>query len=244
MGVFSGKTVLVTGAANGMGRAEAERFAEGGANVVLTDISEAGAEAAAAIGEAALFVLHDVTSEDSWRAAIAAAEGAFGPIDILVNNAGAFVSRSITESTAEDFDRITHVNQLGVMLGMKCAAASMQKKGGGVIINISSLAGFRTAPNTAIYSASKWAVRALTRVAVAEFAPLNIRVNSVHPGAIDTRLLDLNPPGFNEMVAEMTPAKRLGTPEDVARAVCFLASDEAAFINGAELVIDGGLGIV
>lgn len=243
MSRLDGKIALITGAANGMGRAEARLFAAAGAKVVVSDIADSGAEVAKEIGGNALFVRHDVTSEESWLAAIDAAEKAFGPVNVLVNNAGAYVNGPIAAATVRDFDTITHVNQLGVLLGMKTIAASMQKAGGGSIINISSLAAFRSAPYQSIYSATKWAVRGLTKVAVAEFASLNIRVNSVHPGAIDTRLLQLNPPGFNDMLANMTPMKRLGQPEDVARAVCFLASDDAAFINGAELVVDGGLGV-
>ena len=240
---LEGKVALITGGAHGMGRAEALLFAEAGAKVIIADISDDGAALAREIGTNALFVYLDVTSEESWAAAMESSERAFGAIDILVNNAGAFVSAPILSATLEDFERITRTNQLGVLLGMKLIAGSMQRAGGGSIVNISSLAAFRPAPNQAIYAASKWAVRGLTRVAAREFAALNIRVNSVHPGAINTRLLQLNPPGFNEMVAGMTPLQRLGEPEEVARAVLFLASDEAAYITGAELVIDGGLGI-
>jgi 3alpha(or 20beta)-hydroxysteroid dehydrogenase len=243
MSRLDGKVAFITGAANGMGRAEAFLFAESGAKVIVSDISEEGAAVADEIGANAIFVQHDVTSESSWTASIDAAEKCFGPVNVLVNNAGAYVAGPIAAINARDFDTVTHVNQLGVLLGMKCIAPSMQKAGGGVIINISSLAGIRPAPQQSIYAATKWAVRGLTKVAVAEFAAFNIRVNSVHPGAIDTRLLALNPPGFNDMLAGMTPMKRLGQPDDVARAVRFLASEDAAFINGAELVVDGGLGL-
>lgn len=237
------KVALITGSAHGMGKAEALLFAREGAKVIVADISEDGERLAGEIGANALYVPLDVTSEESWAAAVDASMRAFGAITVLVNNAGAFVSAPILSATTEDFERITRTNQLGVLLGMKAIAPSMKIAGGGSIVNISSLAAFRPAPNQAIYAASKWAVRGLTRVAASELSPLNIRVNSVHPGAINTRLLELNPPGFNEMVASMTPLKRLGEPEDVAKAVLFLASDDAAFITGAELVIDGGLGI-
>lgn len=242
MARLHGKTAFITGAANGMGRAEALLFAASGAKIIVSDISDEGAAVAAEIGKDALFVRHDVTAEDSWLAAIAEAEAAFGPVDILVNNAGAFVHAAIADGTVEDFDRVTRVNQLGVLLGMKCIISSMQKAGGGAIVNIASLAAFRPAPNQAIYSASKWAVRGLSRVAVVELAPLGIRVNSVHPGPVDTQLLALNPPGFNAMLAGLTPLKRLAQPEDIAKVVRFLASDDAAFVTGAELVADGGLG--
>lgn len=240
MSRLDGKVALITGAANGMGRAEAHLFAASGAKVVVADISREGAAVASAIGPDALFASLDVTSEDSWIGTVALAEAAFGPVDILVNNAGAFVHAAIADGADGDFDRVTRVNQLGVLLGMKSIIPSMRKAGGGSIVNIASLAAFR--PNQAIYSASKWAVRGLSRVAVAELAPLNIRVNSVHPGPVDTQLLALNPPGFNEMLAAMTPLKRLAEPEDIAKVVRFLASDDAAFVTGAELVVDGGLG--
>src|SRR3990167_5496610 len=191
---LEGKVALITGGAHGMGRAEALLFAEAGAKVIIADISDDGAALAREIGTNALFVYLDVTSEESWAAAMESSERAFGAIDILVNNAGAFVSAPILSATLEDFERITRTNQLGVLLGMKLIAGSMQRAGGGSIVNISSLAAFRPAPNKAIYAASKWAVRGLTRVAAREFAALNIRVNSVHPGAINTRLLQLNPP--------------------------------------------------
>lgn len=227
MSRLDGKVALITGAANGMGRAEAHLFAASGAKVVVADISREGAAVASAIGPDALFASLDVTSEDSWIGTVARAEAAFGPVDILVNNAGAFVHAAIADGAAGDFDRVTRVNQLGVLLGMKSIIPSMRKAGGA---------------EPAIYSASKWAVRGLSRVAVAELAPLNIRGNSVHPGPVDTQLLALNPPGFNEMLAAMTPLKRLAEPEDIAKVVRFLASDDAAFVTGAELVVDGGLG--
>lgn len=242
MSRLDGKIALITGAANGMGRAEAIMFAEAGAKVVVSDISEEGRTVADEIGPDALFVQHDVASEDAWQKAIEETERNFGPIDILVNNAGAFVHSAIAEARASDFDRVTRINQLGVLLGMKSVVPSMQRAGGGSIVNIASLAAFRPAPNQAIYSASKWAVRGLSRVAVVELAPLGIRVNSVYPGPVDTQLLQLNPPGFNAMLAELTPLKRLAQPEDIASVVLFLASDAATFVTGAELVVDGGLG--
>ena len=237
---LDGKTAFITGAAQGIGRAVARLFVEAGAKVVISDISASGADVAAEIG--AVFVAHDVASEESWAAAMAAAEAAVGPINVLVNNAGAFVGSPIADATVADFDSVTRVNQLGALLGMKSVIGSMRRAGGGTIINVVSLAAFRPAPQQAIYSASKWAVRGLSRVAVAELAAFNIRVNSVYPGPVDTQLLKLNPPEFNQMLADMTPMKRLAQPEDVARVVRFLASDEAAFMNGAELIVDGGLG--
>jgi len=242
MARLDGKIALITGAANGMGRAEALLFAASGARVIVCDISDEGAEVARAIGKDALFVRHDVTSEASWIAAIEAGERAFGPVNVLVNNAGAFVGSAIADATTDEFARVTEVNQLGVLLGMKCIVPSMRRAGGGAIVNIASLAAFRPAPGQAIYSASKWAVRGLSRVAVVELAPFGIRVNSVHPGPVDTKLLQLNPPGFNDMLAGMTPMKRLAQPDDIAKVVRFLASDDAGFMSGAELVVDGGLG--
>lgn len=242
MARLDGKTAFITGAANGMGRAQALLFAASGAKVIVADIADEGAAVAAEIGKDALYIAHDVTAEDSWLDAIAKAENAFGPVDILVNNAGAFVHAAIAEGTVGEFDRVTRVNQLGVLLGMKCAAPSMQKAGGGAIVNIASLAAFRPAPNQAIYSASKWAVRGLSRVAAVELARLGIRVNSVYPGPVDTKLFALNPPEFKSMLAELTPLKRLAHPDDIAKAVRFLASEDAAFVTGAELVVDGGLG--
>lgn len=244
MGRVSGKVIIVTGAARGMGAAFAKRLVEEGAKVVLTDILEnEGGLVAKELGQNAHFFKHDVTKESEWLSVIKQTEDIFGPVTVLINNA-AILSQHPTESLDEgQYRKLIDVNQLSVFLGMKNIVPSMKKAGGGVIINMSSLAGLVGTPETLAYTASKFAVRGMTKVAALEFAPHNIRVNSIHPGMIRTpmtvptdEIKDL----LHTLVSG-TPARRLGEPEEVANIVVMLASDEVKFATGAEFVIDGGL---
>ncbi|MFM0658049.1 SDR family NAD(P)-dependent oxidoreductase [Paraburkholderia sediminicola] len=244
MNRFAGKTVVITGAARGQGAAEAARFHSEGAHVVLTDVrADEGDALAHQLGERAAFVRHDVTSEDSWAQLFDETERLFGRCDVLVNNAGIYRPAAISETTSELIEQHFRVNQLGTLLGMKHATTPLRKSGRGAIVNISSVAGLRGFSNAIAYGATKWAVRGMTKVAAAELAPHGIRVNSVHPGFIATEMLKENSDETNRIGADAAPLKRHGTADEVAALVAFLASDESAFITGAEIAIDGGWAI-
>ncbi len=244
---LAGKVALITGGAFGMGASECELFAKEGAKVVVGDVAEAeGKDVADRITKAggqARFVRIDVTKEDDWRAAVAAAVAAYGKLDVLVNNAGISggIEEDIMSTTA--WDRLLDVNAKGVFLGMKHAIPAMQKAGGGSIINISSISGIVGQELIHMgYNASKGAVRAMTKSAAVQHAAENIRVNSVHPGfmpAMRTSRVTADP-AQRERWIKTVPMKRAGAVEEVAYPVLFLASDEASYITGAELVVDGG----
>jgi 3(or 17)beta-hydroxysteroid dehydrogenase len=252
-GRVAGKVALVTGAASGLGKATAERLASEGAAVMIADIRvDAAEEVAAAIrqagGRAAAKKL-DVTSEDDWAGAVAAAERAFGKLDIVVNNAGTADGGWIHKLSLERWRRVIAVNLDGVFLGIKHGAEAMKRCGGGSIVNISSVAGLvGIAEGASAYCASKGGVTLLTRAAALEFALLksNIRVNSVHPGYMRTPMLESvirasrEPDAAREAMIRGEPIGRLGEPQDIAHAVLYLASDEAAFVTGTQLVVDGG----
>jgi len=238
---LSGKVVLVTGGAMGQGEAEARLAARKGAKVVIGDIAEAeGRAVAAQIGEAALFVRLDVSDPESWRAAIAATQARFGGLDGLVNNAAIPLRTPLAELSLEQIRKVWDVNQLGPVLGMQAALVPMQARGGGSIVNIGSAAGLRGIPRTGAYTATKWALRGLTHVAAREFAPFNVRVNIVHPGMIETPMNTSVPADMKEAAAKMIPLGRSGQPQEVAEMVCFLLSDRASYITGAEHSVDGG----
>jgi NAD(P)-dependent dehydrogenase (short-subunit alcohol dehydrogenase family) len=241
---LAGKVAMVTGGASGMGRSEATIFAREGARVVVADLLEAeGKEVAKAIGDAARFVKLDVTAEAEWQAAIAYAEREFGKLDILVNNAGISGTYQADLTNTEAWDRVMDINAKGVFLGMKHAVPAMQRAGGGAIVNISSISGFAGQQGVHMaYNASKGAVRIMTKTAAVQWAADNIRVNSVHPGfmpAMRTSVGSANPE-WRAKVLRAVPMKREGRVEEVAHAVLFLASDEASYITGTELVVDGG----
>jgi 3alpha(or 20beta)-hydroxysteroid dehydrogenase len=241
MGRVDGKVALVSGAARGMGAAHARILAAEGASVVVGDVlDDRGAATAGSIG--APYVHLDVRSLDDWRAAVGSAVDAFGRLDVLVNNAGIIRVATIEDLPVEEFRAVVEVNQLGVFLGMKAAIPAMRASGGGSIINISSTGGLRGTPGTSAYAASKWAVRGMTKVAALEVGHDGIRVNSVHPGFIDTDMT--RAPEFagvdQETFSAALPVPRRGVPEDVARMVLFLASDDSAYCTGAEFVVDGG----
>ncbi|MGA0962546.1 MAG: SDR family NAD(P)-dependent oxidoreductase [Ilumatobacteraceae bacterium] len=241
---LSGLTAIVTGAAGAMGEQEARILAERGANVVLTDVrQEEGNAIANDIGDAAIFVQHDVSSESGWNTVIETALSTFGSVNVLVNNAAISKAFKLIDTDVDTFDLVYRVNQLGVFLGMKSVVEPMKAAGGGSIINISSVAGLQGTSTIFAYSASKWAVRGMTQSAALELARYKIRVNSVFPGVIDTPMNDANPPGMNEVLVKTTPLRRMGQASEVAEAVVFLASPQASFATGAELAIDGGMSI-
>ncbi|HEY8526014.1 MAG TPA: glucose 1-dehydrogenase [Acidimicrobiales bacterium] len=238
---LAGKTALVTGAARGQGAAEARLLAARGARVVVTDVLEAEGKAVAAeIGDAARFVRHDVTSADDWAAAVAVATDELGGLDILVNNAGILRTTPIEEETLDGFERVLAVNLSGTFLGIKAAIEPMKAAGGGSIVNVSSLAGLRGYPRMGAYCSSKWGVRGLTKVAATELGPYGIRVNSVHPGTIDTPMIANTGVERGAGNYRGAPLGRVGVPEDVAELVAFLASDASSYITGGEFTIDGG----
>jgi len=234
------KVILVSGGARGQGAAEARLFAAEGARVVVGDVLELeGRRLASELGGAATFVQQDVTQEKDWETAVNAAEK-LGGLHGLVNNAGIYQPRALMETDTELFERHMRVNQLGCFLGMRAVVPLMEKSGGGSIVNISSVAGLRGSPGAIAYSATKWALRGMTKAAAIDLAPRNIRVNSVHPGPIDTEMLKVRTPEQNRQRLQLVPIKRMGTAEEVASLVLFLLSDESSYITGAELAIDGG----
>jgi NAD(P)-dependent dehydrogenase (short-subunit alcohol dehydrogenase family) len=246
MNRLDGRVALVTGAASGIGKATAGRLASEGAAVVVTDIAvEAGDATAAEItgaGGKAVFIRHDVTSEPDWEAATAKAVEAFGQLDILVNNAGMGDLKTIEDTTVEEWNRTIDIDQTGVFLGMKVAAPLLRRSKHASIINISSIfgtsGGFGTSP---AYHAAKGAVRTLTKNAALHWATDGIRVNSIHPGFIETPILEpTRGTEFWDAMTALTPVGHLGKPEDVAAGVAYLASDDAGFVTGLELYIDGG----
>ena len=241
------KVAFISGGARGMGAAEAKLFAGEGAKVVIGDVlDEDGRQTEAAINEVGgecLFVHLDVTDEASWVQAVAETVSRFGKLDILVNNAGIFRSHKVEETTSEEWNLVMDINAMGVFLGTKAAIPEMRNAGGGSIVNISSVAGLIGGESSA-YSASKGAVRLLTKSTAIQYAADGIRCNSVHPGVIETPMTIptmLSTPEGREMRAARYPLGRIGQPEDIAYGVLFLASDESSFMTGSELVIDGGL---
>jgi NAD(P)-dependent dehydrogenase (short-subunit alcohol dehydrogenase family) len=244
---LAGKVALVSGAASGMGQSEATIFAREGAKVIVADILEMEgkqvADKIAAGGGQARFVKLDVTSEAEWDAAVKAAVGTFGKLDVLVNNAGISGTYDTDMLSSAAWDKVMAVNAKGVFLGMKHAIPLMKKAGGGAIVNISSISGFVGQDGVHMaYNASKGAVRIMTKTAAVQLAGDGIRVNSVHPGFMPpmrTSKTSADPTWRATMLAAV-PMKREGRVEEVAHAVLFLASDEASYITGTELVVDGG----
>ena len=237
---LKGKVVLISGGARGQGAAEARLFVKEGARVVIGDVLDAeGKQLASELGDSAVFVHQDVTREADWDQAVNAA-AAVGGLHGLVNNAGIYRPATLMDTDAELFERHMRINQLGCFLGMKAVVPLMEKSGGGSIANISSVAGLRGSPGAIAYSATKWALRGMTKAAAIDLAPRKIRVNSIHPGPIDTEMLKVRTPEQNERRLQFVPMRRMGTADEVAQLVLFLLSDESGYITGAEVAIDGG----
>ena len=241
MGRLVGKVAVITGAAQGMGAAHAKLFVEEGAKVVLTDLNEEkGLAFAAELGENAVFVKQNVASEQDWATVIATAEEKFGPVNVLVNNAGITMAKSILQTTVEEYRRIVEINQVSVFLGMKAALPSMEKAGGGSIVNVSSMNGL--VAGAIGYTDTKFAVRGMTKAAAMEAARFNVRVNSVHPGVIATPMVvQEDTKAAVEAFAKHIPMGRVAQPEEVSKMVLFLASDDSSYSTGSEFVIDGGM---
>jgi 3alpha(or 20beta)-hydroxysteroid dehydrogenase len=247
MGRLDGKVALITGGARGMGKSHVRHFVAEGAQVVFGDVlDERGAAVAAGLGEQACrYVHHDVTSEEDWAAAVALAVDVFGRLDVLVNNAGVLQFATIADMSPADFRRVLEVNTVGCWLGMKAVIDPMTKAGGGSIVNISSIEGFTGAAGLSAYSASKFAVRGLTKVAARELARFGIRVNSVHPGGVMTRMIidsaGLRSADQGQAFLRAMPLGRFAEPVEISRLVAYLACDESSYSTGSEFVADGGL---
>jgi 3alpha(or 20beta)-hydroxysteroid dehydrogenase len=244
MGRLDGKIAIVTGGARGQGAAEARWFVrEGAAGVVIADVLEAEGHATAEeLGDAVRFVPLDVTDEAQWSATMDACRETFGLPNVLVNNAGILRFHQLVNTPVDEFRLVVDVNLTGTFLGVKTVAPAMIEAGGGSIINISSTGGLTGLPAVGSYVASKWGVRGLTKTAAIELGAHGIRVNSVHPGSIETPMVmfeGLTPDDFAPYYNRL-PVKRLGTVDDVAALVTFLASDESSYCSGAEFVVDGG----
>jgi cyclopentanol dehydrogenase len=239
------KVAVITGGSRGQGAAEARLFAKEGASVIIGDILDhEGEKVSSQIqkeGGSALYVRLDVQKSDDWYSAVRLAVKEYGKIDILVNNAAILTLSTIEETTKEEWDKVMDINMWGIMLGTKAVLPEMRKAGGGSIVNIASLSAITAQPWAAAYHASKGAVRIHTKEAALEFAKDNIRVNSINPGAIDTDMIrDAYGIERQSEYEDLIPLGRLGTPEDIARAVLFFASDDSSYITGSELNIDGG----
>lgn len=244
MSRLAGKVALITGAARGQGAAEARRFVAEGAKVMIADVLEPeGRALAAELGEAACFQPLDVTCAEQWQAAVEVIQARFGKLDVLVNNAAILRMAPLEHCSLEDYRRVIEVNQVGCWLGMKSVLAAMRQAGGGSIVNVSSTAGMEGVAYGTAYSASKFAVRGMTKSAALELGASGIRVNSVHPGGIDTAMA--RPPEMADFdpaqVYKGLPIPRIGQPAEVANLVLFLASDESSYCTGSEFIIDGGM---
>jgi len=244
-GVLAGRVALVTGAARGIGEAIARLYHAEGARVAIADVNAAGGQAlAAALGEDALFLSLDVTQEAQWQAALDAILARWGRLDVLVNNAGIIARKALLETEVADMEAAFRVNQLGVFLGMKLAAPALTAAGGGAIVNLSSTAGIVARPGVFAYSATKWAVRGMTKAAAAELGPAGIRVNSIHPGIIESEMTKGYGEAGKQAALAGIPLKRIGQVEDVARLALHLASAASSYSTGCEFIVDGGLTVL
>lgn len=246
MARMEGKVAIVTGAAGGIGEATARLFAAEGARVVITDVQADKGEAVARdIGANACFMRQDVSKADDWARVIAETEKRFGPISALVNNAGiGQTTTPIMECSEETYRRFIDINQVSVFLGMKAVVPSMQKCGGGSIVNISSAAGLVAVPGSIAYGAAKFAVTGMSKIAALDLGAFGIRVNSVHPGAIETPMMAQGvSPALTAQLhafAKSLPAGRMGRPSEMAEMILFLASDAASYCTGGAFSADGG----
>lgn len=241
MGRLENKIAVVTGAAQGMGESHARTMLKEGAKVVITDLNSTKGEALAEeLGENVLFVKQDVTKEDDWKKVVSEAESTFGPINILVNNAGISFNKTFEECSLDDYMKIVNINQVSVFLGMKYVQPSIAKANGGSIINISSMNGI--VGGAVGYTDTKFAVRGITKAGALEFAKDNIRVNSIHPGVVETPLVTEG--DSYEMIKEFAktiPLGRMAQSQDISDLVLFLASDDSRYSTGSEFIVDGGM---
>jgi len=245
MGRLDGKVTIITGASRGMGEAHARRFAMEGARVVVADVlHDQGKAVAEACGDDAVYEPLDVTDADAWRRVVDATMARWGSVDVLVNNAGILRMVSIADTTPEIWDSIMAVNVTGVFLGIQTVAPIMVAQGSGSIVNISSIAGLRGSAQALAYSTSKWAVRGMTKCAAQELAASGVRVNSVHPGIINTPMADeFDVVGVREAIDARIPIGREARPDEVTPTVLFLASDESAYCSGGEYVVDAAMSV-
>lgn len=243
MGRLAGKVAIVTGGAMGQGAEIVRQFVAEGAQVVIADIAkEQGQALADELGEGAHFAAHDVSDAASWEAVVEDANQRFGPVGVLANNAGILRFGDIERMAADEVELLWRINQLGCFLGMQAVTRTMRRAGGGSIINASSVEGLAGMAGCTAYAATKWAIRGMTKCAAMELGPKGIRVNSVHPGMIDTPMTRVHGgDAAMEFGASRVPLRRVGHPEDIAPLYVFLASDESSYINGAEISIDGGV---
>ncbi|MFK7896173.1 MAG: SDR family NAD(P)-dependent oxidoreductase [Myxococcota bacterium] len=241
MGLLDEKNIVITGAAQGMGAEHARRCVQEGARVLLTDLqAEAGEKLAAEIGDRAFFEPQDVTKEEDWARVTKKAVDLFGQVDGLVNNAAIWWTESILTEEVERFRTMLDVNVIGTWLGVRAIAPYLREAGGGSIVNLSSIAGTRGIPEHGAYGASKWAVRGLSKVAAVELGEWNIRVNTVHPGAIEGTGMFQVPASEYETIFEDQPLGRPGQRGEVSGLVLFLLSDHSSYVTGQEHVVDGG----
>ncbi len=247
MGKLDVKVVLITGAARGQGEAEARLFVEEGARVVLGDVlDDAGKAVAESLGEAAVFQHQDVTDPEDWAAMVGRAVDHFGGLHGLVNNAGILLSSPILEMDVEDYRRVLDVNLVGAFLGVQRAGRAMRDAGGGSIVNVSSTAGFKAVPTASAYVSSKFGMRGLTRTAALELGRYGIRVNSIHPGGVDTEMARsfsgrTGRVSSEDSIHSQLPLGRIGQPIEMAHLALFLVSDDSSYCTGSEFVADGGL---
>ena len=245
MNRMQGKTVLITGGARGQGEAESRLFAAEGAKVIIADVLvDQGVELARSIGGNARFERLDVSSEREWEQLVSGIMDREGGLHVLINNAGILRQTPLLKTSRDEFMEVVGVNQTGCFLGMKVAGAAMVKSGGGSIVNISSVGGLWGVPQAVSYTASKFAIRGMTKVAAMELGRHGIRVNSIHPGAIDTEM-SRGGDTFSDVDLDKAcgkqPLPRAGRPDEVARLALFLACDESSYCTGSEFTIDGGM---
>lgn len=243
-GRLEGKVALISGSARGQGEAEARRFVAEGAKVAITDLRDVlGEQLATELGPDTFYQQLDVTREDDWDAAVVATVERFGKLDILVNNAGIGAFGTLEGLDLKTHHEMTDINLHGVYLGMRAAKAALVATGNGAIVNISSIDGIVGVLGMTSYAGTKFAVTGMTRSAAIELGPLGVRVNSIHPGVINSPMVQEAPPETRarlDRLMDMQPIKRMGEPEEIASLALFLASDEASYITGAQFVIDGG----